>query len=69
MNKKIVNKEENIMGCGCGNGILGFGGFPGIFGGCDGGCGCGCGDDRRIAVITAIRAVVAKGDGCFDGNW
>jgi len=57
---------------GCGNGILGFGGlFGGACGGCDGGCGCGCGDDKRIAVITAVRAVVARGDGCFDkcGNW
>jgi hypothetical protein len=59
------------MGCntGCGNGILGWGGGWGN--GCGGGCGgCGgCGDDRRIAVITAVRAVVAKGEGCFDGRW
>ena len=44
---------------------LGCGGF-------DGGCGCGRGcdrDDKRIAVITAVRAVVARGDGCFDGRW
>jgi hypothetical protein len=56
---------------GCGDGILGLGGFGG-FGGCggfDGGCGRGCGDDKRIAVITAVRAVVARGEGCFDGRW
>jgi hypothetical protein len=48
--------------CGCG----GCGGD----GGCGGGCGCG-GDDKRIAVITAVRAIAAKGDGCFNniGNW
>jgi hypothetical protein len=62
------------MGCdGCGNGILGLGNFGGIFGGacggCDGGCGCGCGGDKKIAVITAVRAIAAKGDGCFDGKW
>jgi hypothetical protein len=69
-------------GCGFGDGILGRGGFDGLglfggSGGFDGGCGGGCGggcrrgcdDDKRIAVITAIRAVVAKGDGCFDGGW
>lgn len=62
-------------GCGFGDGILGRGGFDGLglFGGCgfDGGCGgCGgCGDDRRIAVITAVRAVAAKGEGCFDGRF
>lgn len=65
-------------GCGFGDGILGRGGFDGLglFGGCggfDGGCG-GCGrgcdrDDKRIAVITAVRAVVARGEGCFDGRW
>jgi hypothetical protein len=32
---------------------------------------CGCDDPKNVAVITAIRAVIAKGDGCFDnaGNW
>jgi hypothetical protein len=57
------------MGCGCGDGILGFGG---LWGGACGGCGCnncGCGDNKRIAVITAVRAVAAKGDGCFDGHF
>jgi hypothetical protein len=66
---------------GRGNGILGLGDFGGILGGAcgggcggcggwDGGCGRGCGgDDRRIAVITAVRAVAASGDGCFDGRW
>jgi len=54
-------------------GLGGFGGFDGGCGGCGGGCGgrgrgCG-GDDKRIAVITAIRAVAASGDGCFDGRW
>ena len=59
----------------CGNGVLGLGDFGGILGGaCGGGCGgcggCGCGgDDKRIAVITAVRAIAARGDGCFDGRW
>ena len=55
---------------GCGDGILGLGGLGGFggFGGC-GGCGRGCGDDKRIAVITAVRAVAARGEGCFDGRW
>ena len=61
---------------GCGNGILGLrgdgllgGGLLG--GGCgfDGGCGRGCGDDKRISVITAVRVVCARGEGCFDGKW
>lgn len=53
---------------GCGNGILGLGGLWGV--GCGGCCGCGgCGDEKRTAVITAVRAVAAKGDGCFDGDW
>jgi hypothetical protein len=58
------------MGCGR-DGILGLGGLWGAggCGGCGGGCGRGCGDDRRIAVITAVRAVAASGDGCFDGRW
>ena len=64
---------------GCGNGLLGFGDFGGILGGaCGGGCGgcggwggrgCGCDNDRSIRVITAVRAVCARGDGCFDGRW
>lgn len=29
-------------------------------------CGCGSNDDKKIAVITAVRAIAAKGDGCFD---
>ena len=49
---------------GCGNGILGLGGLWGA--GCGGCGGCGCGDEKRIAVITAVRAVAASGDGCFD---
>ena len=55
---------------GCGDGILGLGGLGGFggFGGC-GGCGRGCGDDKRIAVITAVRAIAARGDGCFDGKF
>jgi hypothetical protein len=61
-------------GCGFGDGILGRRGFDGLglFGGLDGGCGgCGrgCGDDKKIAVITAVRAVAASGDGAFDGKW
>lgn len=44
----------------CGLGACGCGGFDG--------CGCGCKkeDDKKIAVITAIRAVCAQGEGCFD---
>ena len=48
---------------------LGLGGCGGFDGGC-GGCGRGCDrDDKRISVITAVRAVCARGDGCFDGNF
>jgi hypothetical protein len=58
------------MGCGCGNGVLGLGGLwcGACAGGC-GACGCGCGDDKRIAVITAVLVVAARGDGCFDGRF
>jgi len=63
-------------GLGSGRGFDGLGGLGGFGGGFDGGCGgCGgwggrgCGDDKKIAVITAVRAIVAKGDGCFDGKW
>ncbi len=57
-------------GCGFGDGILGRGRFDGFgFGGCGGGCGRGCGDDRQISVITAVRAVCARGEGCFDGDF
>lgn len=50
----------------CGFGACGCGGFDG--------CGCGCKKDdtpKRIAVITAVRAVCAQGEGCFDNvkNW
>jgi hypothetical protein len=48
-------------------------GCAGGFGGCNefgGSCGfgsCGkCCDKKKIAVITAVRVAVAKGDGCFD---
>jgi len=58
---------DGILGRGRFDG-LGFGGCGGFDGGC-GGCGGGCGDDKRIAVITAVRAVVARGEGCFDGRW
>lgn len=44
----------------------GFGLWGGWGGGWDGGWGH---DDKKIAVITAIRVVVAKGDGAFDGGW
>ena len=39
---------------------LGFG----LDGGCgfDGGCGGGCGGEKNIRVITAVRAVCAKGN-------
>jgi hypothetical protein len=48
-------------------GCLGFDGIGrrrlGWWGGLDGGCGdCGCGGDKQIRVITAVRAVCAKGD-------
>ena len=64
-------------GCGFGDGILGRGGFDGLglFGGCggfDGGCGGwgrGCGDEKKISVITAVRVVCARGEGCFDGKF
>lgn len=56
-----------------GNGILGNG-WPGFFGGLDGGLdGSWWGKhgrgDRKIAVITAVRAVAASGDGIFDNDW
>ena len=58
-------------GLGCGRGCDDR--FRGGFGcGFDGGCGGfdgGCGDDKRIAVITAVRAIAARGEGCFDGRW
>ena len=55
-------------GLGCGRGCDDR--FRGGFGwGFDGGCGRGCVDDKQISVITAIRAVCARGDGCFDGGW
>jgi hypothetical protein len=50
------------------NGVLGFGGWPGFFGGWDGVWGKH-GGERKIVVITAVRAVAAKGDGIFDRNW
>ena len=53
---------------GCGDGILGLGGLWGGAGCGLGGCGR-CGDEKRIAVITAVRAVAAKGEGCFDGKF
>jgi hypothetical protein len=62
----MIIKGGKIMG-GCGDGILGLGGLGG-FGGC-GGCGRGCDDDKRIAVITAVRAIAARGEGCFDGKF
>jgi hypothetical protein len=37
-----------------------FRGFGCGFGGCDDGCGCG--GEKKIRVITAVRAVCAKGD-------
>ena len=61
--------EANIMG-GCFDRFDGdrFRGFGLGCGGFDGGCG-GCGRDKSIRVITAVRAVCAKGDGCFDRRW
>lgn len=52
--------------CGCGFGACGCGGFEG----CGRGCGCDK-DDKKVSVITAVRAVCAQGDGCFDkiGEW
>jgi hypothetical protein len=40
--------RDRFRGCGCG------------WGGCDDGCGCG--GEKKIRVITAVRAVCAKGD-------
>ena len=38
--------------------------------GCGGWGGCGgCGRDKSIRVITAVRSVFARGDGCFDRRW
>lgn len=54
---------------GIGNGVLGFGGWPGFLGGWDGGWGKHKDEDKKIAVITVIRVIVAKGDGAFDGGW
>ena len=49
----------------CGLGACGCGGFDG--------CGrCGCDkDDKKVSIITAVRAVCAQGEGCFDkiGEW
>ena len=50
--------RDRFRGCGCGFGGCGF----------DGGCGCDK-DDKRISVITAVRAVCARGEGCFDGKF
>jgi hypothetical protein len=52
--------DDRCRACGCG-----------ACGACGGGCGCGDKDDKRIAVITAVRAIIARGDGCFDkiGEW
>lgn len=55
-----------FLGRGKGDGFGLWGGWSGWDGGWDGGCGY---DDKRIAVITAVRVIVAKGDGCFDGKW
>lgn len=62
----VITKAPSALGGSCGFG--GWGGFGdcGIFSG----CGCGrCGDEKKIAVITAVRAAFAKGDGCFDHPW
>ena len=46
----------------------GFGfGWGGWDGGWDGGCRRH--GDKKLSIITVVRAIVAKGDGCFDGNW
>ena len=56
-------------GLGCGRGCDDrWRGGCGWGGGC-GGCDRGCDDDKQISVITAIRAVCARGEGCFDGRW
>jgi hypothetical protein len=54
--------EDRCKACSCGLSACG----------CDGGCGCGCKkDDKKVAIITAIRAIAANGDGVFDkvNNW
>jgi hypothetical protein len=55
--------EDKCKACACGCGACG----------CNSGSGCGCkkDDDKKVAIITAIRAVCAQGDGCFNniGKW
>ena len=54
---------------GIGNGILGNG-WPGFFGGFDGDWWGNHGHgDKKIAVITAVRAIAASGDGIFNHDW
>jgi hypothetical protein len=54
------------MGCGCGDGILGLGGFGGLFGGIGRGCGCddGCGRRRDCDRFRFRRGC---GDDCGCG--
>lgn len=70
--EKIVPAPEiapapGPLGCAGGFGNCGEFGECCGFGDCDRfGC-CGrCGDEKKIAVITAVRVAVAKGEGCFD---
>lgn len=48
--------EDKCKACACGCGACG----------CNSGCGCKKDDDKKVAIITAIRAIAANGDGVFD---
>jgi hypothetical protein len=66
----VIAPAPSPVGCAGGFGGCGeFGGCCG-FGDCDRfGC-CGrCGNEKKIAVITAVRVAFAKGEGCFDRDW
>jgi hypothetical protein len=59
----VIATAPSALGAGCNScNKCGLGCNNCGFGGC-GGCGC---DDKKIAVITAVRAGFAKGEGCFD---
>ena len=58
----VIAPVASPLGCAGGFGECGgFGGCCDIFGNCG-----RCGNEKKIAVITAVRVGVAKGEGCFD---